>query len=220
MIPATLEYIDHMTLVAIEEYTHVGLPVDAEALLLIEVDGIAELVARDADLVAATCADHGGAVHVVRDAAERDALWAARRAALPSMARLRPTTIVEDATVPRGEIPRMLALVEDVARRNNVTIGVVGHAGDGNLHPTIVTDAGDPAEMARVRAAVDEIFAGALRLGGTLSGEHGIGVSKRRYLPWELGDTGLEVAARIKRAFDPDNLLNPGKVVDLGSPAG
>jgi len=117
-----------------------------------------------------------------------------------------------------GEIARMLALVDDVARRHQVTIGVVGHAGDGNLHPTIVTDAGDDAEMARVHAAIDEIFAGALRLGGTLSGEHGIGVSKRRYLPWEIGDAGLEVAARIKRAFDPDNLLNPGKVVDLEGP--
>lgn len=218
VIPATLEYIDHLTLAAIEDYTHAGLPVEAEALLLIEVDGIAELVMRDAAVVATTCADHGGTVHVARDDAERDGLWAARRAALPSMARLRPTTIVEDATVPRGEIARMLALVDDVARRNHVTIGVVGHAGDGNLHPTIVTDAGDSAEMARVHAAIDEIFAGALRLGGTLSGEHGIGVSKRRYLPWEIGDTGLEVAARIKRAFDPDNLLNPGKVVELEAP--
>ncbi len=122
--------------------------------------------------------------------------------------------------MPRSQIAAMLELVADVARKHDVTISVVGHAGDGNLHPTILTDKNDPAEMERVHAAIDEIFAGALRLGGTLSGEHGIGTSKQRYLPWEIGDVGVEISQRIKRALDPQDLLNPGKVVTLAGSAG
>jgi glycolate oxidase len=220
VIPATLEFMDHTTIVAVEAYTHVGLQVEADALLLIEVDGIPEMVAREAEAVLAQCRDHGGDVREVSPGAERDALWTARRAALPATARLRPTTIVEDATVPRSQIAAMLELVAEVARKHDVTISVVGHAGDGNLHPTILTDKSDPAEMERVHAAIDEIFAGALRLGGTLSGEHGIGTSKQRYLPWEIGDVGVEISQRIKRALDPQDLLNPGKVVTLAGSAG
>ena len=220
VIPATLEYLDRMTIEAVEAFTHVGLPMDAEALLLIEVDGIPEVVAREAEVVEATCAAHGGSVRVAQTVGERDDLWAARRAALPALARLRPTTIVEDATVPRGELVRMLELVDDIAARHGLTIGVVGHAGDGNLHPTILTDKRDPAEMARVQAGIDELFAGALKLGGTLSGEHGIGTSKQRYLPWEIGEVGVEITERIKRALDPRDLLNPGKVVTLAKAPG
>lgn len=158
---------------------------------------------------------HGGELRIAQNDAERDGLWAARRAALPALARLRPTAIVEDATVPRGELVHMLDCIAEVARRHELTIGVVGHAGDGNLHPTILADKRDAAEMARVNAGIDELFADALRLGGTLSGEHGIGTAKLRYLPWEIGDVGMDVTARIKHAFDPRNLLNPGKVVPL-----
>jgi glycolate oxidase len=215
VIPATLEFMDHITIAAVEDFTHVGLRKEAEAVLLVEVDGIPEVVEREAATVLAQLRAHGGDVQEARDAAERDALWAARRAALPAVARLRPTIIVEDATVPRSQIATMLDLVADIARRHDLTISVVGHAGDGNLHPSILCDKGDPEEMARVDVAIDELFAGTLRLGGTLSGEHGIGTSKQRYLPWEIGDVGVEVSQRIKRALDPHDLLNPGKVVTL-----
>jgi glycolate oxidase len=215
VIPATLEFMDHITIAAVEDFTHVGLRKEAEAVLLVEVDGIPEVVEREAATVLAQLRAHGGDVQEARDAAERDALWAARRAALPAVARLRPTIIVEDATVPRSQIATMLDLVADIARRHDLTISVVGHAGDGNLHPSILCDKGDPEEMARVDVAIDELFAGTLRLGGTLSGEHGIGTSKQRYLPWEIGEVGVEVSQRIKRALDPHDLLNPGKVVTL-----
>jgi glycolate oxidase len=215
VIPATLEFMDHVTIAAVEDFTHVGLRKEAEAVLLVEVDGIPEVVEREAATVLAQLRAHGGDVQEARDAAERDALWAARRAALPAVARLRPTIIVEDATVPRSQIATMLELVGDIARRHDLTISVVGHAGDGNLHPSILCDKSDPEEMARVDVAIDELFAGTLRLGGTLSGEHGIGTSKKRYLPWEIGDVGVEVSQRIKRALDPHDLLNPGKVVTL-----
>ena len=153
---------DHTTIVAVEAYTHVGLQVEADALLLVELDGIAPVVDREAEAVLAICREHGADVHEAEQPGERDRLWAARRGALPSTARLRPTTIVEDATVPRREIGRMLALCAEVARKYDITISVVGHAGDGNLHPTFLTDKNDADEMARVHAAIDEIFAGAL----------------------------------------------------------
>ena len=150
---------------------------------------------------------------------EREQLWTARRNALPALASLNNTVVLEDATVPRSRITDMLVACENIGKKYNLVLGTFGHAGDGNLHPTILTDKSDPEEMERVHAAIDEIFAGALRLGGTLSGEHGIGTSKQRYLPWEIGDVGVEISQRIKRALDPQDLLNPGKVVTLAGSA-
>ena len=217
VIPATLEFMDHTTIVAVERFTHVGLREDAEACLLIEVDGIPEVVEREAATVLEVLSAHGGEVKEAAMGAERDSLWAARRAALPAVARLRPTIIVEDATVPRSQIVAMLDLVAELATKHDLAISVVGHAGDGNLHPSILCDKNDPVEMARVNACIDELFAATLRLGGTLSGEHGIGTSKQRYLPWEIGEVGVDVSERIKRALDPHDLLNPGKVVTLAA---
>jgi len=128
-------------------------------------------------------------------------------------ARLRPTTVLEDATVPRSRIPAMLLALERIAQKYNVTIATYGHAGDGNLHPTITCDERDAAEMVRVHQAVDEIFHTAIELGGTLSGEHGIGVAKQRYMELEFGAGGVAVMQRVKQALDPLGLLNPGKMV-------
>ena len=160
VIPATLEFMDHTTIVAVENFTHVGLREDAEAALLIEVDGIPEVVEREAATVLEVLRAHGGEVKEAAMGAERDSLWAARRAALPAVARLRPTIIVEDATVPRSQITAMLDLVAELAEKHDLAISVVGHAGDGNLHPSILCDKNDPVEMARVNAAIDELFAG------------------------------------------------------------
>ena len=148
-----------------------------------------------------------------KDAAERDKIWAARRAALPALAKLRPTTFVEDATVPRNKVPDMIRAVNEIAKKYNVTIGTFGHAGDGNMHPTIVCDIRDEEEMSRVYKAMDEIFGTAIKLGGTLSGEHGIGLGKLKYMEDQFGPVAMEAMRNIKRALDPNLILNPGKLV-------
>ncbi|MZP28369.1 FAD-binding protein [Heliobacterium undosum] len=213
VIPATLEIMDKTTIETVEAFAKAGLPTDAEAVLLIEVDGIPEVVEKEAQAVVEVCKRFNGKVQVARDDAEREKLWAARRAALPALARKSPTTVLEDATVPRSRIPEMLRAIRAIAKKYDLLIGTFGHAGDGNLHPTILCDERNAEQMKRVHKAVDEIFRVAVDMGGTLSGEHGIGMAKMKYLEWELGATGVDVLRRIKEALDPDYLLNPGKMV-------
>lgn len=214
VIPATLEIMDNTTIRTVENFSKAGLPVEAEAVLLIEVDGIEEVVRREFATVKSICEANGVVeLKVAKDDRERDELWAARRAALPALAQVKPTTILEDATVPRSEIPMMIRSVREIAKKYDLIIGTFGHAGDGNLHPTILTDERDEGEMARVEMAVDEIFQVALKLGGTLSGEHGIGFAKKKYMEQEFGEKGLEVMKKIKLALDPKGILNPGKMV-------
>jgi glycolate oxidase len=214
IVPATLEFLDNFTIRTVEDYSHAGLPTDAAALLLIEVDGHPAVVAEEADRVKALCRQHGAIlVHAAQDAAERDRVWSARRSALPALAKLKPTCVLEDATVPRSRIPAMVQTLEEISRRFDLPIGTFGHAGDGNLHPTILTDRRNREEWARVEAAVDAIFARALELGGTLSGEHGIGTAKVRFLEKEFGKGTILYSKRIKAAVDPKHILNPGKVI-------
>ena len=214
-IPATLEIMDRITINAVEDAKEIGLPRDAEALLLFETDGDPSVVEREADTIEEICREHNATeIRVSKSDTERDAIWAARRASLPSLARVKPTCILEDATVPRSRVPEMLEAVVDIAERHGLLIGTFGHARDGNLHPTIICDDRDPEEMARVEKAVDEIFETALRLDGTLSGEHGIGTAKRRYLEKEFGATGVAVMRAVKMALDPKNILNPGKILE------
>ncbi|XEQ96691.1 putative FAD-linked oxidoreductase [Sporomusa paucivorans] len=214
IIPATLEIMDNPTIRTVEDYAKVGLPVDAEAVLLIEVDGIPEVVEKEAAKVLEVLTiNKADEVRQAKDAAERDKIWAARRAALPALAKLRPTTFVEDATVPRNKVPDMIRAVNEIAKKYNVTIGTFGHAGDGNMHPTIVCDIRDEEEMSRVYKAMDEIFGTAIKLGGTLSGEHGIGLGKLKYMEDQFGPVAMEAMRNIKRALDPNLILNPGKLV-------
>jgi len=213
IIPATLEIMDNYTVRTVESFAKLGLPVEAEAIILAEVDGDAATVEKDAAKMEAILRANGGEVRVAQSAAERDGVWAARRAALPSLAKLRPSTFCEDATVPRSKVPDMVRIVTEIAAKHNVQIGTFGHAGDGNLHPTIVTDLRLPEEMERVYKAMDEIFSTALELGGTLSGEHGIGLGKLKYMPSQFGAEGMAVMRSIKGALDPNNILNPGKLV-------
>ena len=213
VIPATLEILDNTTIKVVENYAHVGLPLDAEAVLLIEVDGLPEVVAKEAEIVAQVVKANNGTLKLAATDDERENLWAARRAALPALAQVSPTTVLEDATVPRSKITEMLMELQRIAKKYDLHIGTFGHAGDGNLHPTILTDERNKEEMERVHKAVDEIFEAALKLGGTLTGEHGIGMAKMRYLEWEIGKEGLEVMRKVKEALDPKYLLNPGKMV-------
>ncbi len=214
IVPATLEFLDNFTIRAVESFSRAGLPTDAAALLLIEVDGHPAQVEEDAAKVEAICRRLGAQrLRVAETAQERDKVWEARRAALSALAKLKPTVVLEDATVPRSRIPDMVQAVQEIAAKYQLTIGTFGHAGDGNLHPTILTDRRNTEEWHRVERAVEEIFDRALALGGTLSGEHGIGLAKAPFMEKETTRATLEYSRRIKRALDPKNILNPGKVI-------
>ena len=215
IVPCTLEFLDSKTLRCVEDYAHVGLPVDAEALLLIEVDGHPAAVADDAARIREICAENGATtVRVAADAAEASRLATARRSAFSALARMRPTTILEDATVPRSELSNMIRFIQETGERHGLEIATFGHFGDGNLHPTFLTDERDADEMHRVEAAMKEIFAHALSLGGTITGEHGVGLAKKAFLRGQMGDWSYALLKQVKRSLDPLGLLNPGKVFD------
>ncbi len=214
IVPATLEFMDNVTIRTVENFRGAGLNTEAAALLLIEVDGHPAQVEDDAAQVEDICKQHGAnKVKVAQDAQERSAVWQARRDALPALARVRPTTVLEDATVPRSRIPDMMQALKRISREYKLTIGTFGHAGDGNLHPTILTDKRDQEEWARVEKAIDAIFDEALALEGTLSGEHGIGLAKSKYMHLEHGVASLEYSRKMKSVLDPKNILNPGKIL-------
>ncbi|MFW5488124.1 MAG: FAD-binding oxidoreductase [Desulfovibrio sp.] len=214
IVPATLELMDNFTIRTVENFRKAGLPTEAEALLLIEVDGHPAQVEQDAKVVEEICkANHAQSVDVAQNAAQRDKVWQARRDALPALANLKPTCVLEDATVPRSKIPAMMAAIKDIAKRFDLTIGTFGHAGDGNLHPTILTDKRNKEEWERVEKAVDAIFDDALKLGGTLSGEHGIGLAKSKYMEKETTRATIEYSRKMKAALDPKGILNPGKMI-------
>lgn len=214
IVPATLELMDNFTIRAVEDFSRAGLPVSAAALLLIEVDGHPAQVEEDAAGVEAICRDLGAMnIRVAETAQERDKVWEARRTALSALAKLKPTTVLEDATVPRSKIPTMMRALEEISRKFDLTIGTFGHAGDGNLHPTILTDRRNREEWERVEKAVDAIFEKALALGGTLSGEHGIGLAKSKYMEKETSRGTILYSRRIKSALDPKGILNPGKLI-------
>jgi glycolate oxidase len=215
IIPCTLEFLDRKTLQCVEDFAHVGLPREAEAVLLIEVDGHPAAVAEDAARIEELARAHGAkTVTRATDADEANRLASARRSAFSALARLRPTTILEDVTVPRSELGKMIRFVSEIATRHNLQIATFGHFGDGNLHPTILTDERDTAEMLRVEHALKEIFEYALSLGGTITGEHGVGLAKKAFLKQQLGDASYLLLKQIKHTLDPENLLNPGKISD------
>ncbi len=214
IVPATLEFMDNFTIRAVEDFSRAGLPTDAAALLLIELDGHPAQVADDAGKVAAICRDNSAAsIQVAADEAQRDKVWSARRSALSALAKLKPTVVLEDATVPRSKVPAMVAAIDAISKKYDLAIGTFGHAGDGNLHPTILTDRRDRREWGRVEAAIDAIFDQALALGGTLSGEHGTGIAKSRFLEKETSPATILYSKKIKAALDPNNILNPGKII-------
>jgi glycolate oxidase len=215
IIPCTLEFLDRTTLRCVEDYAKIGLP-DCEALLLMETDGHPAQVADEAARMEEIARANGcQQIRRAADEAEANALAGARRSAFSALARVAPTTILEDATVPRSELARMIRFVDQVAKRHRLRIGTFGHMGDGNLHPTFLTDERNIEEMHRVHLAFREIFDEAIRLGGTITGEHGVGVAKKEFLPKFLGDASMRVMRGLRRELDPQGILNPGKMFDV-----
>jgi glycolate oxidase len=213
IIPTTLEFMDNATIRCVEDYLHMGLPVEAGALLIIEVDGAPEALNGEIEEIQKICqVNRALETKVARDENEAEELWKARRAVSSAVVKLNPTKINEDVTVPRSKVANLLRQMEAISKKHNLIIVNFGHAGDGNIHVNVLIDRRKPGEEERAHMAVKEIFEAALGLGGTLSGEHGIGITKAPYLAMELGDMGVEVMKRIKRSFDPNNILNPGKI--------
>jgi len=215
IVPATLELMDETAIACIEEAMRLGLPLDIEAMLIIEADGSdEEVVEREIAAIARICRENGARqVNVATDEKERAALWRARRSVSPSLARKAPNKLGEDITVPRSAIPEAIRRIKAISTRYGLPIVIFGHAGDGNLHPNILFDRQDPLQWEKVEAMASEIFDAALALGGTLSGEHGVGTLKQPYMERALGALSIEIQRRIKQALDPLNVMNPGKVL-------
>jgi len=212
VVPATLELIDGVSLKCVEQYAKVGLP-EAEAVLLIEVDGSREGVERDANAVERICKENRAvSVKTASGKNEVKDLWKARRAISASLYRVRPNKINEDVVVPRASIPALIAGLREISERHGLTIASFGHAGDGNIHVNVMYDKSDPVEAKAAEQAVTDIFKLTIELKGTISGEHGVGVAKAGYISMELSPDAIKAMKRIKAALDPNGVLNPGKI--------
>ncbi|MGQ9630741.1 MAG: FAD-binding oxidoreductase [bacterium] len=217
IIPATLEMMDKTVMEAVEKHIHAGYPLDAEAVLIIELDGIKDGMDALTERIVEICREHRARdVRVASTAQERDQLWAGRRGAFGAIASLRPSYLVNDGTVPRTELPRVLKKVQEIGERYSLRIASVFHAGDGNLHPLILFDERDKEEMGRVLAAGEEILRVCAEAGGTISGEHGIGFEKIKDMPLVFSDADISAMRKVKEAFDPRGICNPGKVLPEG----
>ena len=214
--PAMLEFLDNTTIRCVEDYAHLGLPVDTAAILLIEVDGRMAVVEQDAAAIESICLRQGAtSVTIARDEAEANRLKTARRSAFTSLARVMPTTIMEDVAVPRADLARLVDRITEIGRKNDTMIGNFGHAGDGNLHPNYMTDERDRDAFARAEKTVFEVEEAAIAMGGTITGEHGVGLYKKRLLEQMVGTPALDMMRTLKNVMDPNNVLNPGKIFDL-----
>jgi glycolate oxidase len=211
--PCTLEFMDRTSINAVEDYVTMGLDRAAEALLLARSDAPGSAASAEVAVVAAECERHGAEVFTTDDQAEGDAFAVARRAAFPALER-QGDLLLEDVGVPLPALPALVRGIAEIAAQQRTTIAVVAHAGDGNTHPLIVYNARDPAATARAQAAFGEVMDLAISLGGTISGEHGVGRLKKPWLPAYLGPDVMALTRRIKHALDPDGILNPGAVID------
>jgi len=219
IVPAALEMMDGATIRAVEASIYAaGYPVDAAAVLLVELDGLAAGLETDVARVEAMCKDAGArTVRIARDEADRARLWQGRKKAFGAMGRISPHLVVQDAVIPRTRLPDVLASIQEIAQRQRITVCNVFHAGDGNLHPNIGYDANDPDEQARVHAAMREIMTVCVAAGGTITGEHGIGLDKIDYMDLIFSAESLAAMCRLREVFDPDRRANPGKVVPVHS---
>ena len=216
IIPCTVEFLDKITIQCVEDFAKIGLPTNIESLLLLEVDGPASVVEEEAKKIVECCKlNNASDVKIAESVEEAMRLKTARRSAFSALARVKPTTILEDITVPRSEIATMLEKIQSISKKYNVMIGTFGHAGDGNLHPTCLTDERDHDEIGRAEKAFEEIFLEAVKLGGTITGEHGTGLAKKKFLHLVTGYTAINTMRTIKKALDPNNVLNPGKIFDM-----
>ncbi len=215
IVPVALELMDKVVVNMIEDSAHIGLPRDVEGTLLIMVDGEEATCRKQVEVMETICREEGCSdIQVAQSAEEEDKLWLGRRSAFGVMSRKRPTCVLEDCTVPVSNLPAMIKGTVEIGEKYNLTIGVMAHAGDGNTHPMIVTDKRDKEEWARVEKAVSDIFRLAVDLGGTLSGEHGIGLSKKLFIPLIMNDDARRLMMEIKSVLDPKGILNPGKFIE------
>jgi len=214
MIPATLEMMDNLTITAVEDAYNAGLPKDAAAVLIIELDGLKDGMDRLTERVQSICKKHNvREIRVAKDQAERDKIWAARKGAFGAVGRLRPNYLVNDGTVPRTKLPETLDRVIAIGEKYKLPIANVFHAGDGNLHPLVLFDERDKDELSRVHKAATEIMQACADMGGTISGEHGIGVEKLHGMRFIFSEKDLAAMNKVKAAFDPVNRYNPGKLI-------
>jgi glycolate oxidase len=221
MVPAALEMMDQLCVQAVEAYIHAGLPLDAAAVLLVEVAGLPHGVETDVQRIVDIGRAHGArTVRIAQDEAERALLWKGRKTAFGAIARIKPNYYLHDTVVPRRMLPDVLRQVYDIARRHDLLVLNVFHAGDGNLHPLLVFDKREPGVMDRVHAAGEEIVRASVAAGGVLSGEHGIGLEKRDFMPLMFDPADLEAQAAMRRAFDPTGLANPFKVLPSAAGCG
>ena len=216
IVPSMMEFLDNTTINCVEDYTHIGLPRKSEAILLIEVDGRGSIVQDDAETIRTIAVkNNASALKGADNETEANVLKTARRSAFSALARRMPTTILEDATVPRSELPIMIEKVSKAAKMFDVMIGNFGHAGDGNLHPTCLTDERDSNQLEKVHRVFEYIFNEAIKLGGTITGEHGTGLAKKHFLEQVAGPAGVDMMKKIKMAIDENNILNPGKIFTI-----
>jgi glycolate dehydrogenase FAD-linked subunit len=214
--PSMLEFLDNTTIRCVEDYTHIGLPVETEAILLIEVDGKKAVIEEEGMLVQAICrSNNATAIKFAENENEAVQLKKARRAAFASLARAAQTTMSEDVAVPRSEIAHLVSDIRRIGKKHDVKIGTFGHAGDGNLHPNYLTDKRDKDAFSRADKAIIEVEEAAINLGGTITGEHGVGLYKKRLLEKMVGSPAMQMMMLLKKMMDPVNILNPGKIFDL-----
>ncbi len=213
IIPRCVEYLDEASINLVREFLSFELPKAARALLILELDGDEDQVEKEAEQIKGFC--HGaGAIEVLvaADQAEAGKLWEARKALSPVLYKIAPNKINEDIVVPISKIPEMVEITRKIQKESGLTVVSFGHAGDGNIHCNIMYDKKDKDQAKRAGKAVDDLFSATLKLGGTITGEHGVGITKMKYLPREIGSMELEIMKGIKKVFDPDNILNPGKI--------
>jgi glycolate oxidase len=215
IIPRTLEFMDREAIIAVENYKPVGLPEGVEAILLIELDGHPATITKEAEKIVDICQNLGAEIEMAEDENARDNLWAARRAISPALYHIKPTKINEDIVVPRNMVSEMLKRLRKLSEESGIKIVNFGHAGDGNIHVNIMVDRKDKEEYQKGLSLVERIFKDTLSLGGTISGEHGIGLTKAGYIEMEISKKELEIMEAIKKVFDPKNILNPGKIFPL-----
>ena len=214
ILPATLEFLDNTCLVAVEDFAHLGLDTKAGALLLFGDDGDAISIEQSVNKMAEIAKSSSGCrgATLAADVAAAEALLYARRCSLPALARLSSLSILEDISVPRKAMAEVVNRIEAIGKKHGLRIGTFGHAGDGNLHPTIVLDKDNPREVAAAELALAEIFALPLEFGGSITGEHGVGSAKLPYLEGHLGSANMQLQRNIKKVFDPAGILNPGRI--------
>jgi len=217
IIPTTLEFMDHATLQCVDRRFKMGLPASARAVLLIEVDGDRELIERQAARIQELVKPLGLVeCKVAKDAAESEALWKIRRLVSPSLRDVNPDKYNEDIVVPRSKVPDVIRSIEKIQQKYDIPIVNFGHAGDGNIHVNVMIDKAIPGMEEKAHEAIREVFRAALDLGGTMSGEHGVGLSKAPYIPLELSPVQIATMQAVKHALDPNNILNPGKMFPVG----